>query len=272
MDDNSLSVHSLPQHISHLLLVASNSSTLEKALEILTETSRTSDGRLDLASKNILPAVLLLCQNLSYPSSRHLLLLSLKLLRNLCAGELTNQNSFVEHDGVTILLTTLHSVITCDSDFAIIRMGLQVLANVSLAGELHQLAIWDKFFPLMFFQISSIRRRETCDPLCMVIYTCCDGSNELFGKLWGDQGLPILVEIVWTASAGIGFRIYLYAFTYSVLILVSFHVPNLGLIELKVLLLYLFFLGLVSWLWRRLVEVASIQNLLRRTSISSTVL
>ncbi|XP_058216445.1 uncharacterized protein LOC131327350 [Rhododendron vialii] len=204
MDDNSLSVHSLPQHISHPLLVASNSSTLEKALEILTETSRTSDGRLDLASKNILPAVLLLCQNLSYPSCRHLLLLSLKLLRNLCAGELTNQNSFVEHDGVTILLTTLHSVITCDSDFAIIRMGLQVLANVSLAGELHQLAIWDKFFPLMFVQISSIRRREACDPLCMVIYTCCDGSNELFGKLWGDQGLPILVEIVWTASA-VGF-------------------------------------------------------------------
>lgn len=202
MDDDSLSVLSLPQNFFQPLLVASNSSTPEKALEFLTEASRTSDGRLDLAVKNILPAVLLLCQNLSYPSSRHLLLLSLKLLRNLCAGELTNQNSFVEHDGVTVLLTTLHSVITCDSDFVIIRMGLQVLANVSLAGKLHQLAIWDKFFPLLFLQVASIRRRETCDPLCMVIYACCDGSNELFGKLSGDQGLAVLVEIVRTAAAG----------------------------------------------------------------------
>lgn len=204
MEDNPSSIRILPQHIVQPLLIASSSSTPEKALEILIEASRTSDGRSDLASKNILPAVQLFCQNLSYPSCRHLLLLSLKLLRNLCAGELANQNSFVEHNGVAILLTTLHSVITCDSDFAMIRMGLQVLANVSLAGELHQLAIWDKFFPLMFVQIASIRRRETCDPLCMVIYTCCDGSNELFGKLCGDHGLPMLVEIVRIASA-VGF-------------------------------------------------------------------
>ncbi|CAL5400610.1 unnamed protein product [Camellia sinensis] len=200
MDGNSSSVHSVPENIFQPLLIASNSSTPEKALEILIEASRNPDGRLDLASKNILPTVLQLCQILSYPSSSRILLLCLKLLRNLCAGELTNQNSFVEHNGVGIVLTVLDSVRELDLDYGLIRMGLQVLANVSLAGEKHQRAIWYKLFPLKFVEIASMRRRETCDPLCMVIYTCCDGSNGLIDEVCGDQGLPIMVEIVRTAS------------------------------------------------------------------------
>ncbi|XP_057497100.1 uncharacterized protein LOC130781785 [Actinidia eriantha] len=201
---NGNSEHSLPENIFEPLLIASNSSIPDKALEILIETSRTSDGRSDLASKNILPTVLQLCQNLSYPSSKHLVLLSLKLLRNLCAGELTNQNLFLEHSGVRTVLATLNSVSTSDSDYVMIRITLQVLANVSLAGEGHQLAIWYQFFPLKFVQIASMRRRETCDPLCKVIYACCDGSNGLIGELCGDQGLRIMADIVRTASA-VGF-------------------------------------------------------------------
>ncbi|KAL7003040.1 hypothetical protein U1Q18_004198 [Sarracenia purpurea var. burkii] len=204
MDDNSLLVQSLPENISQPLLIASNSSTPEKALEYLIEASRTSDGRSDLASRNILPTVLQLSKSLSYPSSSHILLLSLKLLRNLCAGELMNQNLFVEHNGVRIVLAAMNLVSTSGSDYGMIRTALQVLANVSLAGERHQLAIWYQFFPHKFVQVASMRRKEICDPLCMIIYTCCNISNQLSHMLCGDQGLPILVEIIRTTSA-VGF-------------------------------------------------------------------
>ncbi|XAR49704.1 hypothetical protein NMG60_11032980 [Bertholletia excelsa] len=200
MGDNSLSAHSLPQNTLQLLMIASNSFIPEKALETLIEASRTSEGRSDLASKTVLPTVLNLCQTLSYPSSSHLLLLSLKLLRNLCAGELINQNLFVEHKGVGIVFDVLNSVSTSDSDYEMMHIGLQVLANVSLAGGGHQLAIWNQFFPLEFIEFARIRRREICDPLWMIIYTCCKGSKELIAQLCGDQGLPIMLEILQTAS------------------------------------------------------------------------
>ncbi|KAA8515980.1 hypothetical protein F0562_019159 [Nyssa sinensis] len=205
MDDASVSVLSLPENVLELLFSVSNSSTLEKAVEILIEASRSADGRSDLASKNVLPAVLQLCQNLSDPSASHLLLLSLKLLRNLCAGEVANQTLFIEQNGVGIVLAALNSLrLASDLDYGIIRMGLQILANVSLAGEKHQRAIWHLLFPYKFVEIASVQRKETCDPLCMVIYTCCDGSHGLFAELCGDQGLPIMAEIVRTASA-VGF-------------------------------------------------------------------
>uniref|UniRef100_A0A5B6YGT3 Putative ataxin-10 n=1 Tax=Davidia involucrata TaxID=16924 RepID=A0A5B6YGT3_DAVIN len=205
MDDASVSVLSLPENILLPLFSVSNSSTIERAVEILTEASKTADGRSDLASKNILPIVLQLCQNLSDPSASHLLLLSLKLLRNLCAGEVANQNLFIEQNGVGIVLAALNSLsLASDSDYGIIRMGLQILANVSLAGEKHQRAIWHQFFPCKFVEIASVRRKETCDPVCMIIYTCCDGSHGLFAELCGDQGLPIMTDIVRTASA-VGF-------------------------------------------------------------------
>ncbi|XP_059634078.1 uncharacterized protein LOC132276600 [Cornus florida] len=205
MDDASLPVFSLPENILQPLLTASNSSTLEKALKILIDVSRSPDGRSDLAFKNVLPTVLLLCQNLCYPSASHLLFLSLKLLRNLCAGEAANQKSFIEENGVKIVLHVLNFVgFTSDSDYVITRMALQVLANVSLAGEDHQRAIWHQFFPLKFVEIARVQKRETCDPLCMVIYACCTGSHELIDGLSGDQGLPVMAEILQTTSA-VGF-------------------------------------------------------------------
>lgn len=85
---------SLPENILQPLFSASNSSTLDETLELLIEASKTPGDRLDLGSKNILPVVLQLSQSLSYPSGHDILLLSLKLLRNLCAGEMTNQNLF----------------------------------------------------------------------------------------------------------------------------------------------------------------------------------
>lgn len=110
-----------------------------------------------------------------------------------------NQDSFIENGGVEIVSRALSSV--GDLGFGSTRVGLQVLANVVLAGQQHQGSVWRHFFPDMFLRIARIRRRETCDPLCMIIYACVDGNRGLAGELCGHQGLPVLVEIVHTASS-----------------------------------------------------------------------
>ncbi|KAK3020367.1 hypothetical protein RJ639_047820 [Escallonia herrerae] len=195
----------VPENILQPLFSASKTSSLPKALESLIEIARGTVGRSELASKNVLPTVLQLCHSLSNPACGDLLLLSLKLLRNLCAGELSNQNSFIKEDGVQIV-SRLFSCITFASDmnYGIVRMGLQVLGNISLAGEEHQRAVWHQFFPLEFAKIARVRSRDTCDPLCMVIYTCYERNNEFSAELCSDQGLDILTEIIRTASA-VGF-------------------------------------------------------------------
>ncbi|KAK3035623.1 hypothetical protein RJ639_033151 [Escallonia herrerae] len=194
----------VPENILQPLFSASKTSSLPKALESLIKIARGTVGRSELASKNVFPTVLQLCQSLSNPAFGDLLLLSLKLLRNLCAGELSNQNSFIKEDGVQIV-SSLFSCITfaSDMDYRIMRMGLQVLGNISLAGKEHQHkhAVWHQFFPLEFAKIARVRSRDTCDPLCMVIYTCYEGNNEFSAELCSDQGLDILTEIIRTASA-----------------------------------------------------------------------
>ncbi|GLU12617.1 hypothetical protein SLE2022_292810 [Rubroshorea leprosula] len=188
------------------LLIAANSSTLEEALESLIEVSRTSVGCADLPSRKIIPTVLKLAESSHNPSGRHHLSLCLKLLRNLCAGEISNQDAFIKYNGVWILSTVLRSLASVsDPDYGVIRAGLQVVANVSLAGEEHQLVIWNKFFPDEFVVLARVQSRETIDPLCMVIYACCDENPELVAKLCSVPGLLILVEIVHTIFT-VGFQ------------------------------------------------------------------
>lgn len=203
MEDTSLSDFPLPENLLQPLFAASNSSNLERALEILINSSRSAKGRSYLASKNILPVILQLSHSLHCNSHPDLLILSLKLIRNLCAGEIENQNSFIENCGVELVSTILSSF---ENDLCeeIIRIGLQILGNVSLAGGKHQESVWQQFFPFGFSNIARVRRRETCDPLCMIVYTSCENSRELLSELCGDQGMPILVEIVRTATA-VGF-------------------------------------------------------------------
>lgn len=204
-EDTSLLELSLPQDILSPLFSASNLSSLRESLENLIEASRTDVGRKDLASKNILPTVLQLTHSLPYPSGRHLLILSLKLIRNLCAGEVSNQDAFVEKNGVGIVSNVLRAAAALSHpDLGIVRMGLQVLANSSLAGKEHQRAIWHCFFPEDFATIARVQSRETCDPLCMIIYTCCDGSTGLVTELCSDVGFPVVKEILRTVSA-VGF-------------------------------------------------------------------
>ncbi|KAI3800488.1 hypothetical protein L1987_28579 [Smallanthus sonchifolius] len=195
----------VPANILQPFFVTANSFTLDESLENLVELARTSDGRSDLASKNMLTTTLQLCQSLSYPSSGGTLLLALKLVRNLCAGELRNQNSFIERNGVDIVSDIISSKeLVNDSNYGVIRMGLQVLANVSLAGEEHLIVIWNRIYSLEFVEIAKVRRKEICDPLCMIIYACIEENHKLLDQLCSDHALPLLVEIIRTALA-VGF-------------------------------------------------------------------
>ncbi|KAL8034664.1 hypothetical protein ABFX02_12G043600 [Erythranthe guttata] len=195
---------SIQDNVLQPLFISSGSSTLHEALERLIETAKTSDGRLSLSSKDIIKPALELCQYpLRVPHQE--LLLAVKLLRNMCAGEIKNQDLFIEQNGVGILSTLVGSMCSnSGSDNEIFRMVLQALGNVSLAGEKHQEAVWAQFFSLGFINIARVQSKETCDPLCMVIYTCSEGSNERSVEMLSDQGLDIIVEIVRTVTA-VGF-------------------------------------------------------------------
>ncbi|KAJ0265259.1 ARM repeat superfamily protein [Hirschfeldia incana] len=191
---------SIPEQVIQPLLLASNPSySLEECLQFLIESSKTDSGRSDLASKSILPSILALLRLLPYPSSRHHLNLSLKLLRNLCAGETRNQEAFVDHDGSLVISELLDSAI---GDVETVRFGLQVMANVVVMGENRQRDVWLRFFPERFLAISQVRRRETCDPLCMILYVCFDGGSEkIASQLCSDEGLNIVAESLRTSSS-----------------------------------------------------------------------
>ncbi|KAL8507417.1 hypothetical protein ACS0TY_018102 [Phlomoides rotata] len=193
------------RNVHKQLLVAADSSTLTEALESLIETTKTSDGRLDLASKHILVLVLNLCQSPLKLSSQDLLL-SIKLLRNLCAGEIKNQNLFIEQNGVGIISSLITSLgLSSGSDNRILHMVLQLLGNVSLAGEEHCAVVWRQFYPLGFLDVARVQSKETCGTLCMIIYTCSEGSNERSLELFIAPGLDIVVEIIRTLVV-VGFR------------------------------------------------------------------
>ncbi|KAF7844690.1 ataxin-10 [Senna tora] len=200
MGDTDTLEHFISEDTLKLLFEASNSSNLESSLEILIENSKSAVSRSDLASKRVLPAVLEIIHLVPHTTQQHLLSLSLKLLRNLCAGEIANQNLFVKLKGVGIVSNILRlEAGSSVPDLGLVRVGLQVLANVSLAGKEHQHAIWQELYPDGFVSLARLRSKETCDPLCMIIYTC-HGNSEGDKKLSSDNGWPIIAEIVRTAS------------------------------------------------------------------------
>ncbi|KAG4992858.1 hypothetical protein JHK87_026315 [Glycine soja] len=198
--------HPISDDILQLLFEVSNSSNLEKSLEILIQNAKSDSGRLELASKKILPAVLNIVHSLTHASHHHqrnhILSLSFKLLRNLCAGEAANQDSFLELNGVAVVCSVLRSeAASSGPDHGLVRWGLQVLANVSLAGKQHQCAVWEELCLDGFVSLARLGTKETCDPLCMVIYTCCDGNPEWFKRLSSEDGRLVMAEIVRTASS-----------------------------------------------------------------------
>lgn len=187
------------------LLSSTDSKTLEETLESLQEASKSADGRSHLASKEAVShLLLLLSHSLSQnpPSITHLFSI-LKTLRNLCAGELLNQTSFIKSNGVETVDLAFRLV--GFESINVVRIGLQLLGNVALAGEEHQSAVWDRFFPTGFEGLASVHKLEVCDPLCMILCVCCEGSERRWEDICGDQGLRIIAEIFRTASA-VGFQ------------------------------------------------------------------
>ncbi|XP_039118648.1 ataxin-10-like [Dioscorea cayenensis subsp. rotundata] len=177
------------------------------------EASRTLGGRGRLAVTGTLDATL---RGLS-PSSP-LLLPHLRLLRNLCAGEPANQDAFLRFDGPDRILPI---VLSSPPDG--VRVGLQVLCNVALAGEEHRAKVWARLFPVGFLELARICDRGILDPLCMLLDTCCsaDGGRRRLGELCEDEkGLPILIEIITTACTA-----KFCAFSYDI----SFTKSNLSL-------------------------------------------
>ncbi|CAL0328483.1 unnamed protein product [Lupinus luteus] len=201
--------YAISENTLELLYAASNTVNFEKSLEILIEISKSNVGRHDFASERVLyavPSILYSLTNASHNQHHHIISLCFKLLRNLCAGEIANQNSFLELNGVTVVSNILRSeAVSSSPDKGLIRWGIQVLANVSLAGKQHQHAVWEELYPIGFVSLAKLRSKETCDPLCMVIYTCCDGNPELFRDISSDGGWPLMAEIVRTASSATSF-------------------------------------------------------------------
>lgn len=169
----------------------------EETLSALIEASRTPDGRRGLL--HVLADTLYLLP----ASPSHLLLLRLRLLRNLLAGDELNQYAFIERSGPSVVAASVLSFPSLAPDAA--RAALQALGNTALAGEFHRDAVWEALFPEALREFAGVRDAGVLDPLCMVLDTCCGGEggrqrlNELCHE---DLGLPILVQVVNTASQG----------------------------------------------------------------------
>jgi ataxin-10 len=173
------------------------------ALESLLEASKTPNGRSLLAASGVVATTLRhLSASDSASASSPLTLPYLRLLRNLCAGEISNQDSFIDCGGPN---TVASLILSSAASVEVLRTGVQLLGNVVLAGEAHRAAVWVQFFADGFLRLAQVRERGVCDPLCMVIDTCCsgiDGKRRLDELCGTDSGLRILVEIIKTALKG----------------------------------------------------------------------
>lgn len=171
---------------------------VEGTLENLLEASKKQADRSRLAITGTLVKLLR-----SIPTALPVdLLLILRILRNLCAGEESNQTSFLNNNGSIIVDSVLGSPL---ATMETRRAGLQLLGNVSLAGEEHRAAVWASLFPMRFLELARVREPGICDTLCMVLDTCCSskGGRRRLEELCIDvKGIHIMPEIIRTALTG----------------------------------------------------------------------
>ncbi|KAK8946280.1 hypothetical protein KSP40_PGU001839 [Platanthera guangdongensis] len=173
----------------------------EENFEKLLEASKNPENRSRLATTGTLITLL---QRIPTAHSADLLLI-LRILRNLCAGELTNQTSFLNNSGSAMVDSVLSSPLAM---LETRQVGLQILGNVALAGEEHRAAIWASLFPVRFLELAGVRDSRICDTLCMVLDTCCsskDGRRRLEELFVNGKGILIVPEIIETALI-VGYR------------------------------------------------------------------
>ncbi|KAH9306693.1 hypothetical protein KI387_011097 [Taxus chinensis] len=134
----------------------------------------------------------------------------LKIARNLCAGEITNQTSFIHDGGLEITASLAKKIIlhgSCNPDLTpesldVCQMILQLLGNVCLAGEEQLAAVWRTFFPEVFVGFAGIQNAKIYEPLCMVICTSCQDNQCRLKELCGNNGCPIIAGILRTSQTG----------------------------------------------------------------------
>ncbi|XP_026395825.1 uncharacterized protein LOC113290432 [Papaver somniferum] len=175
---------------------------IEEALDILIETCKKDEGRYRFGCVKFLPVVVELVRFLtsSKPSTHYPLYLSLKLLRNLCGGEILNQNCLLEVDGLAVIARAVDTVKSKKNyGLEVVKTVLEFLGHFCRAGEEHINAVWFRFFPGRFKNTAKTRERDFLNVLCMVVHTCCDGSYEIMGQLHGIEGVQLVAEMLGTS-------------------------------------------------------------------------
>lgn len=171
------------------------------ALQRLIQLSRSPSVRNVLATRD---AVSFLVRLIALDSSS--LLLLLKLLRNICAGNSFNQDSFLHSNGVDsvarvvdrALNLQLHRQLEMGST---LQVCLQLLGNACGAGSAQRDAVWNAFFPDRFRNLALVKDEgNIMDPLCMVIYTCCHGNIQRLEDLCHRDGALLLSSCLQAVS------------------------------------------------------------------------
>ena len=179
----------------------------EESIQALIEETKSPEVRSRLASEGIILPKLICHLSINLPLQSRIS--HLRLLRNLCAGEIANQNAFLEMRGpervASIILPMGFSV-----PEKVSVLGLQILGNLVAAGERQRSVIWQIFFPDGFLEMSRVKDAVACDALCMILCMCCCSpgmeSRGRFDELSeAGSGFSVLNEILFTAHSGANF-------------------------------------------------------------------
>lgn len=178
----------------------------ELRLERLIHLSRSPPQRRLLAALDAVPRLLPL---LSPNKTPRALCLHLKLLRNLCAGEASNQQAFLHGHGVKSVALLFDNTLELLPQkrpelIAVLHASLQLLGNACGGGEAQKAAVWRSFFPTRFRALVPIwGENKIMEPLCMVLYTCSHGVRHRLTDLCRDEGAVLLSDCL-TAAASHG--------------------------------------------------------------------
>ncbi|XP_024358731.1 uncharacterized protein [Physcomitrium patens] len=202
----------------------SNRAEFESRLQLLADFARSDDGRQALAAAEAVSGLLSL-SSLIIPStseafpgsgwSSKTFNLYVKLLRNLCAGNSVNQETFVRigglealapvvrildagsfKDGVDVAGTSPVEASVRNTAIEGLQMVLQLLGNTAGLGELSQEKIWEVFFPLIFEIVARVSSVKVQGPLCMVLFTCCRHNDIRCSELSENKGASIVALLL----------------------------------------------------------------------------
>ncbi|KAI5065702.1 hypothetical protein GOP47_0020397 [Adiantum capillus-veneris] len=162
------------------------------ALRRLIVLSRSPAVRNVLASHDAVPSLVpLIAQDTSS------LLLLLNLLRNLCAGDRSNQDGFLRSNGVHFVARVVNralDLVRMEMEaVSTLQICLQLLGNACGAGEAQRDAAWKAFFPDTFRTLALLKdESKIMEPLSMVIYTCSHGNFHRLKDLCIQDGAVVL--------------------------------------------------------------------------------